>query len=129
MAVPTGPREAAISNGLGKGLGKTSPTDLHSFSAASPQTRERVGRAGRKLVGNASSPKRHGRSAKLDRLRPGARAIELEGGPGATEQREPEAADDETVEVASPGSNVPLTPLTSEQERHLSVAAKALDRL
>jgi hypothetical protein len=54
---------------------------------------------------------------------------EPESGLEATDQFEPEAADDETVKDAPPGSNVPVTPLTSEQERHLSVAAKALARL
>jgi hypothetical protein len=46
---------------------------------------------------------------------------------GATEQLEPEAAE-EDAELAPPGSNT-RTPLSSEQEQHLALAAKALDRL
>jgi hypothetical protein len=57
--------------------------------------------------------------------------------PETTEQRSPapeperlrrEASDDESAEVAPPGSNL-LTPLTSEQEQQLTLAAEALDRL
>jgi hypothetical protein len=54
---------------------------------------------------------------------------EPESGLEASNHFEPEAAEDEIVEDAPPGSNVPLTPLTSEQERQLSVAVKALARL
>jgi hypothetical protein len=76
-----------------------------------------------KTAGPASAP------AELDRLRPSDPAMtEPESGPGAAEQLEPEASDDEPAELAPPGSN-PLTPLTPEQQQHLTLAAEALDRL
>jgi len=109
VALPREQRESNEINDIAKGLGESGAIVIQEVSESPPKPSSSATNPARM---RARDPATTGPESSL----------------GATEQLEPEATEDEPVEVAPRGSNPLLTPLTSEEEQHLTLAAEALGR-